>query len=502
MDAVLYWNDVAQEAVRRDFTHNSAGNRFDQGPLLVEQPGPTRTSRAMAMVHIAIYEAYARCNPGTLTPYAPLAAYVVNPTIALPASMNFTVGAISGAATEVLTAHWDRQAAYFLERCNSLQETFTDAQFAEGRIYGDSVGKAMLKSRLLDGSEVIDDPVYAHAPGRHRPDPFAPSQGRNSTNWGNVRPFCINAPAAGSLIHHAYLDAPPGLGSPRYNDSVTDVRKEGAAQTSSRSPWETVAGIYWGYDGARGLGVPPRLYNQVVRAFADQHMPGNMLAENARLYALVNAGMADAAIVAWSAKYHYDLWRPVVGIRQHDAGFGHGNGSSDGPNSANCHPGWAPLGRPGTNTPHDLTKTPDFPAYPSGHATFGAVAFKLAAKFYAEKAGMTFNKAFKETLFDFVSDEYNGVNMDPHGDVRTYHRRQLTLGYAVAENALSRVWLGVHWRFDGMGVELPADLTGITLPRKIPRDPAAPDAALNEKRLGGVPAGLMIADEVFAAHFK
>ncbi len=502
MDPVLYWNDVAQEVARRDFTHNSAGDRLDQGPLMVEQPGPTRASRALAMAHIALYEAYARCKPGASAPYAPLAALAPALPVAAPASDDYAAGAISGAAAVVLTAHWKRQSAFILERCNSFQETFASADFADGRNYGHRVGGAMLQLRAKDGSEVADDPVYALSPGRHRPDPYAPAQGRNSTNWGNVTPFCIAPPAPGTMIHTGYVDAHPPLGTARYNDSVADVRKEGAVVTASRKPWETLAGIYWGYDGSRGLGVPPRLYNQIVRAFAAQHMPTITTAENARLYALINAGMADAAIVAWSAKYHYDLWRPVVGIRQHEAGFGHGTGSSDGPNGANCDPGWAPLGRPGTNTPGDYTKTPDFPAYPSGHATFGAVAFKLAAQFYAAKSGLTFNKAFKDTLFDFVSDEYNGVNADPHGDVRPYHTRQLTLGYAVAENALSRVWLGVHWRFDGLGTTLPDDLAGITKPRNIPADPAAAHALPNEKKIGGVPAGLKIAGEVFAGHFN
>jgi membrane-associated phospholipid phosphatase len=497
MDPILYWNDVAQEAARRDFTHDSAGDSFDQGPLKVEQPGPTRTSRALAMVHIAMYEAYARSNPGGLSPYAPLAGLGPSP-LGAPATADFTAGAVSGAAFAVLSAHWSRQSAYFLERCSNFHALIPSADFANGRTLGDGIGRAMLTLRTGDGSEVVDDPVYALSVGRHRPDPFAPSQGRNSTHWGSVRPFCI-APGAGP-IHVPYVIAPPALGTPRYNAAVTDVRKEGAAQTTSRTPRETLAGIFWGYDGSRGLGVPPRLYNQVVRAFARKHMPLNTPADNARLYALINAGMADAGVVAWSAKYEYDLWRPVVGIRQHESGFGPGTGSSDGPNGGNCDPGWAPLGRPGTNTPGDFTKTPDFPAYPSGHATFGAVAFKLAALFYAQKAGVTFAEAFKETLFDFVSDEYNGVNGDPRGDVRPYHERWLTLGYAVAENALSRVWLGVHWRFDGVGAILPSDLVGITKPRAIPKDPSAPDLP-NENQLGGVPAGLKIADEVFTAHF-
>jgi vanadium chloroperoxidase len=207
--------------------------------------------------------------------------------------------------------------------------------------------------------------------------------------------------------------------------------------------------------------------------------------------------MADAAIVAWSAKYAYDLWRPVVGIREHDAGFGPANGSGPGVVSSFCDPAWAPLGRPATNTLGEFFRTPDFPAYPSGHATFGAVAFKLTALFHAQKAGISFADAFGARPFDFVSDEYDGVNRDPKGDARPYHRRSFTLAEAVLQNAISRVWLGVHWRFDGIGAVLPDDLVGTP----IPTDPATGHAGPDEKTIGGVPAGLTIAAEVFGNAF-
>jgi hypothetical protein len=38
------------------------------------------------------------------------------------------------------------------------------------------------------------------------------------------------------------------------------------------------------------------------------------LGTNARLFALLNIAMADAAICAWDAKYAFDFWRPVTAI--------------------------------------------------------------------------------------------------------------------------------------------------------------------------------------------
>jgi hypothetical protein len=177
--------------------------------------------------------------------------------------------------------------------------------------------------------------------------------------------------------------------------------------------------------------------------------------------------MADAAIVAWAAKYHYNLWRPVVGIREHDEGFGMGHGcgvpGAPGLRGDAC---WAPLGAPQTNDAGKFHATPNFPAYPSGHATFGATVFTVVKDFYS--ADLSFN---------FVSDEFDGKNRDPDGSVRTFHLRKLSLSQAIVENSESRIHLGVHWRFDGFASGAP-------------------------NRIGGVPVGIKIAQDIALTHFK
>jgi hypothetical protein len=71
-DAILFWNCVALEVHRRDFTLPSDDEWADTIPmmdrqvrrgnmppemLMPDQGGPTRTSRALAMVHLAMYDA-------------------------------------------------------------------------------------------------------------------------------------------------------------------------------------------------------------------------------------------------------------------------------------------------------------------------------------------------------------------------------------------------------------------------------------------------------------
>ena len=68
--------------------------------------------------------------------------------------------------------------------------------------------------------------------------------------------------------------------------------------------------------------------------------------------------------------------------------------------------------------------TPPFPAYPSGHATFGATAFH-AARLYLQSIGMaTIQPDGSDDLaFQFVSGEVDGRSFDPDLNVRPRHVR-------------------------------------------------------------------------------
>ena len=90
----------------------------------------------------------------------------------------------------------------------------------------------------------------------------------------------------------------------------------------------------------------------------------------------------------------------------------------------------------------DRNFTPPFPAYPSGHATFGAAAFHIVRLFYGVAAG---NRAADAVYKGpFVSDELNGITRDNKGTVRPRHVRNFNGGLwqMIVENGFSRVWLG------------------------------------------------------------
>jgi hypothetical protein len=321
----------------------------------------------------------------------------------------------------------------------------TVSALSQGADYGRLVGLAHLDYRKNDGADLVDGYVGGNGPGNHRPDPNNPNQGYLGARWGEVKPFCIQTLNTDPL--GTYLPDYPAFSDPQYRTDFIEVRRKGAqargSGSTARTATEEATGLYWAYDGAKGLGTPPRLYNQIVREIAMHQLNAassvNSVAENARLFALVHAGMADAGIIAWRAKYFYNLWRPVIGIREDDSGTGP-TGLGTGVTAAG-DPFWQPYGAPNSNRPGAKNFTPGFPAYPSGHATFGTTVFEIVRAFYS---GVTVE-------FDFVSEEINGKTLDIDGSVRTHVKRHYNLDDAITDNLESRVWLGVHWRFDGEG---------------------------------------------------
>jgi hypothetical protein len=411
LERVRHWNEVAIDTSGVDHTPV-------EGRVFGEQLGPGRASRAMAIVHTAVFDAM-NAIAGGFQSYTGLRAAPLGTSVE---------------AAIALAAHDTLVALFPVQEDDIDEELAADLRLIpEGRPktlgieLGQAAAAAMLARRENDGSDHPEprigiDWIPGDGPGQWRQDPISKNPLALGAHWGEVEPFVLQS------SDQFRVPPPPALNSRQYTAAYDEVKAlggDGLVTPTSRTDDQTFAGIFWAYDGTPSLCAPPRLYNQIAMRIAEQQRTDPL--ELARLLALLNVAMADAGIAIWESKYHYKLWRPVTGIRE-----------DDGNNATAPDPKFSPLGAPASN----LTGpnfTPPFPSYPSGHAGFGGALFQMLRHVYGTD----------RIAFTFVSDEFNGETLDNQGQPRPLVPRRFTsLSQAEEENGQSRIYLGIHWAYD------------------------------------------------------
>jgi hypothetical protein len=213
--------------------------------------------------------------------------------------------------------------------------------------FGDEVANAVLAARANDGAAVMP-PVFTAGtgPGEYQltPPAFAPAA---FTQTPHVAPFVLKT---ASQFRPA---APPALTSPKYSADFSEVHSLGELNSTTRTADQTTIGKFW---GAAPIWI---VWNQI----ADQAAIGfgDSLAQNARLFAVLDTTLADGAIAMYDAKYAFHRWRPITAITASDQG--NSNTTAD--------PNWVPL----ANTAND-------PSYPGAHATFSQAGATVLENFF------------------------------------------------------------------------------------------------------------------------
>ena len=345
---LIHWNRIAIDASGVDHTPVASG----ENRVFGEQLGPGRASRVIAIVHIAIFDAvnaiHGKWHSYTRQSPAPIGASVD--------------AAIAQAAHDTLAAMFPSQAESFKDALKEDLARIEGKGKEAGRAVGRRAAAAILAARKNDGADRAEprmdtEFIPGSEPGQWRQDPVSKIPVALGAYWGEVEPFVLQS---GSQFR---APSPPAMTTAAYATAFDEVKRLGGNGTTSpteRTDEQTAIGIYWAYDGTPSLCAPPRLYNQIAITIADQ-MRSDFL-DLTRLLALVNVAMADSGIAIWESKFHYQLWRPITGIRESDPGTGP-SGEGDGNGATVGDPTFEPLGAPASNlTGPDFT--PPFPAYP------------------------------------------------------------------------------------------------------------------------------------------
>jgi hypothetical protein len=358
-DVVTDWNNAALDAIR-------AGNT-----------APSIASRSLAILHISIYDAVngiTRTHEQYLVPSA------------VPASTSRAAAASAAAHLALVNLFPANASGFDALHAAILAGIPNGPQKSAGIVWGEFVANQILAARANDGWDAVISPPGGSGPGVWVPTPpaFLPYA---LPQWGFVVPFAMNSSS------QFRPPGPPPLDSEDYAADYEEVKELGALVGSTRTKEQSEIALFWA-DGA-GTETPPGHWNSIAQIIAAAR--GNTMEENARLFALLNIAMADAAICAWDAKYVFDFWRPVTAIA---------------------------FAEPELNWMSFIV-TPPFPDYVSGHSTFSAAAATVLPLFYGTE----------DLPFTTGSDFLPGV-----------YRSFSTSFDAADEAAASRIYGGIHFR--------------------------------------------------------
>jgi hypothetical protein len=365
---VLRWNEAVLQAVRDS------------------RLGPPQVSRALAMVHTCIFDAWAaydRVAVGTR-----LGGSLRRP----PAERTVPnkQKAVSFAAYRAAVDVFPGSTASFNQLMASLgydpADTTTDTTTPAG--VGNVACQALLDYRHNDGSnqlgnvnggapysdytgyqpvnEPMDlrrpfDPSTVRDPNRWQPlrynDPTGASvsPGWLAPHWGRVVPFSMTTPA-----RFRSPKGPARVGQAQFRFQAQDALDMSARLTDT----DKAMVEYWA-DGPK-TETPPGHWNLFAQFVSRRDHYS--LDRDVKLFFTLNNAVFDAGIVAWDNKRAFDSVRPITAVRhlfrgqqvRAWAGPGRGTQVIDGASWLPYQPSYFP--------------TPPFGEYPSGHSTFSAAA--------------------------------------------------------------------------------------------------------------------------------
>ena len=182
LDSVRHWNRVAIDASGLDHTPVAPG----EARVFGEQFGPARASRAMAIVHIAVFEAVNAIAGGYRS---------YTGTLRAPKGSSMTA-AIAQAAHDTLVALFPSQAVTFdTLLAEDLKSIPNGRGKKDGIDLGQRTARAILDLRDNDGSEHpeprIDVDFFTDLePGKWRQDPISENPLALGARLGGGQAFC------------------------------------------------------------------------------------------------------------------------------------------------------------------------------------------------------------------------------------------------------------------------------------------------------------------------
>lgn len=390
--AVLDWNEAATRAA--------------SAACLAPNDNPLNESRMYAMAQLAVHDALNAIDRRADS-YGPAltARRSASPRAAVAAAAHDTlVSAIAEIQAPVPQSCRDAGVAsvdrFYAAQLHQLRDGRSKRR---GLAVGHRAADQIIALRRGDGADtplVVASFPQGTTPGvwRFTPDvPFAFAPG-----WGRVKPFGLRDADQFSGA------GPLRLTSGRYARDLNEIKAlggDGVTTPTRRSAEQTEIALFW-------LESSPTMWNRIGRQLAASHRLDGW--QQARLLGQLNVALADGYIASFAKKYEELFWRPVTAIRQ--------AGSDSNPRTE-PDPTWTPL-----------RTTPPIPDHDSAHAVEGGAAAGVLRSFFGT------DRLRFAVCSDSLPDGACGSD-DPT------LRRFRSVTRAAGENAVSRVYVGFHFRY-------------------------------------------------------
>ncbi len=424
-NAVLIWDEATLQAVRDT------------------RPGPTIVARALAIVHTAMFDAWAAYDP-VAVPTQEHSPWRRPPA---EATQRNKAKAVSFAAYRALVDLFPTELRVFDAKMAALGY---DPRDASGDLttpsgIGTVAAEAVIAYRHGDGSNQLGDlhpgaysdytgyvpvnpPDAILDPNRWQPLLVTTVQVYTTPQWGLVTPFALTS---GSQLRPA---GPARYPAPEYRAQADEI----IVLTANLSDLQKCLTEYFA-DGPFSEFPPGHwaLFAQFV-----SRRDGHTLDQDVRLFFALGNALLDASICAWDAKRAYDSERPITAIHFLYTGQPipvyvpfQGTQTIDGAN-------WRPYQLPSV-------VTPPFPEFFSGHSIFSAAGAEILKTF-------TGSDAFGFSVFFPAGSSSAEPGLAPSHD--------LTISFATFSDAADQA--GMSRRYGGIHFAQ-GDLVGRALGRQV-----------------------------------
>ena len=359
-DTITDWNQTAIAVLK---TEGVAGNPW---------------TRSMAMVHVAMSDAVNSVQ-------GRYARYVATSPLQRDASAE---AAAASAARQILLQLYPKQKAMIEEAfAASTKDIAEGAAKTAGVALGQQIADLVQADRAADGTTAPDTYRPIATPGV-----WIPTTPPIFAQYAQAKPWVLKG------ADQFRPGPPPQLTSAVYARDYNETKNLGGTKSTARTQEQTDAVKFW-----TQLNIVPA-WQEATRQISAAK--GLSLAENARLFALLNMGNANTFINDWDAKFTYNFWRPITAIR---------NGDIDGNDATERDPGWT-----------SFNATPTHPEYPSQAAIVAGVSAAVLELVIPSAQSVPF--AASDLLDPRVKRQFNNI-------------AQLE-----KEQCEVRIWGGIHFR--------------------------------------------------------